>query len=105
MFCFYFHPTHKWCGFSHKRFDKKDRTADKVVQLSKRHPLKIHNGDVNILQAIVIVGAVIAIWRGLWGLLDLYLFPEDLATSYGLSVLIGLLVVLVVGQKFIRSLL
>lgn len=29
-----------------------------------------------MLNSIVIVVAIIMLWRGIWGLLDVYLFPE-----------------------------
>ncbi len=34
--------------------------------------------------------AMIILWRGLWGLFDVYLFPENQVLSYTLSVFIGL---------------
>lgn len=40
--------------------------------------------------AVLIAIGVVAVWRGLWGLMDLYLLPQDEATSFSLSILIGL---------------
>ena len=34
--------------------------------------------------------AIIVFWRGLWGLLDLYLFPGSKELSYIASVIVGL---------------
>jgi hypothetical protein len=44
--------------------------------------------------AIIIGFAVIAYWRGIWDLLDLYLFPNDRVVSYTISVIVGLLILL-----------
>jgi hypothetical protein len=45
-----------------------------------------------VFLAIVIASGVIAFWRGLWGLMDLYLFPHNEAISSLMSILIGLAV-------------
>ncbi len=46
----------------------------------KRHPL-----------GLVLSGfAVIAFWRGIWGLMDMYLFPQWPLASYGVSLVVGL---------------
>ena len=42
--------------------------------------------------SIVIVVAIIMLWRGVWGLLDLYLFPGIPALSYVVSISVSLLV-------------
>lgn len=42
-----------------------------------------------IVFTVVIAFAVVAFWRGVWGLMDLYFFPSNLVTSLWLSVLIG----------------
>lgn len=34
--------------------------------------------------------AIVIFWRGMWGLLDLYLFPGQPTLSYAASVIIGL---------------
>ena len=44
--------------------------------------------------AIVLDFAVIAFWRGMWGLMDLYFFPYDYELSLWLSVVLGLIIVL-----------
>ena len=43
-----------------------------------------------VIFAVVIGFAVISFWRGVWGLLDLYLFPGDLELSFWSSIVIGL---------------
>lgn len=40
--------------------------------------------------AVVIALAVISFWRGVWGLMDIYLFPESAEMSFLVSILIGL---------------
>ena len=42
--------------------------------------------------AIVIGVAVVAFWRGVWGLLDLYLFPQNELLSYVASTLFGIII-------------
>ncbi|MBN2517557.1 MAG: hypothetical protein JXB14_01805 [Candidatus Altiarchaeota archaeon] len=42
--------------------------------------------------AIVIAFAVICFWRGVWGLLDEYLFPYDYTLSLLISMIIGLVI-------------
>ncbi len=40
--------------------------------------------------AVVIAFAVISFWRGIWGLMDIYMFPDNLEYSYLSSMIIGL---------------
>ena len=42
--------------------------------------------------AIVIVLAIIMLWRGVWGLLDVYLFPGVPTLSYLISIALGILI-------------
>lgn len=44
--------------------------------------------------AIIVAAAVISYWRGIWGLLDLYLYPSNEAYSYLLSIVLGLILIL-----------
>ena len=44
------------------------------------------------LNSLIIVVAIIMLWRGVWGLLDLYLFPGVPTLSYLVSIAISLLV-------------
>ena len=34
--------------------------------------------------------ALILFWRGIWGLMDIFVFPNNLIISYSLSVIIGI---------------
>ena len=42
------------------------------------------------LFALIIGTAVIMFWRGIWGLLDVYLFPNEPGLRFLLSAIIGL---------------
>jgi hypothetical protein len=42
--------------------------------------------------AILISFAVISFWRGLWGLMDLYIFPNNIELSLWTSIGIGLII-------------
>ena len=53
----------------------------------------------NNLKYIVIAVGVVLVWRGIWGLLDQILFPSDPFLSYGLSIVAGIAVLLVVNIK------
>jgi len=39
--------------------------------------------------------AIIVFWRGVWGLLDLYLFPDQPLLSYIICIIIGLAIVFI----------
>ena len=56
-----------------------------------------------ILYAILIGFAIVSFWRGVWGLLDLYLFPNNLQLSLWVSVVIGL-IILIITHKAIKGL-
>ena len=43
------------------------------------------------LEILLLVFAVVFVWRGIWGLADLYLFPSNKTLSLVVSILIGLL--------------
>jgi len=44
--------------------------------------------------AIIIGFAVIAFWRGIWGLLDIYLFPDNIELSLWASIFLGIAILL-----------
>ena len=44
------------------------------------------------LNAVIVVMAIIMLWRGIWGLLDLYLFPANPVLSYLTCLGLGALV-------------
>jgi hypothetical protein len=51
---------------------------------------------VNLLLYLVAVVAVIAMWRGLWGLMDIYLWPNNPKRSNWVSFVIGFVTIAVV---------
>ena len=48
-----------------------------------------------IIFAIIIGFAVISFWRGIWGLMDVYLFPKNYTLSLIISTILGLLILIV----------
>lgn len=55
----------------------------RINQMKSRH---------KIMFAIIIGFAVISFWRGVWGLMDIYLFPGSRELSLWSSVVIGILI-------------
>ncbi|MBU0648170.1 hypothetical protein KJ855_03235 [Patescibacteria group bacterium] len=45
-----------------------------------------------VIYSIIIGIGLIMFWRGLWGIMDLYLFPHDELYSYISSAVIGLII-------------
>ncbi len=45
-----------------------------------------------ISYTILIAFAIVSFWRGVWGLMDIYLFPNNPVLSLSVSVLIGLVI-------------
>jgi len=52
-----------------------------------------------IVTTIIILVAVVCLWRGIWGLLDLYLTPNNLTLSFALSILLGMFLILFIAGK------
>ena len=52
--------------------------------------------------AILILFAIICFWRGCWGLMDLYLFPNNYELSLWVSVGVGV-VILILTQSLIKQ--
>lgn len=46
----------------------------------------------SLMNVLVVAVAIVTFWRGAWGLLDLYLFPEDPLISYVVSLALGLVI-------------
>ena len=62
---------------------EKIKNSPRLAEFKARHP----NGN-----AVVIVLAIIMLWRGVWGLLDIYLFPGSPNLSYLVSIALGILI-------------
>jgi hypothetical protein len=57
-------------------------------------PALRHFYKLSHLEILLAAIGVIAFWRGLWGMMDEYLFPEDPKLSYLVSVIIGFSILL-----------
>jgi len=56
----------------------------KFVELKKHHQLGF---------SLIIVSGMICMWRGIWGLLDLYLVSDMPGLSFALSLLVGIIII------------
>jgi hypothetical protein len=54
----------------------------------KIHPIK------RVVFSLIIGFAVISFWRGLWGLWDVYVFPENYTLSLWISLVVGLIILI-----------
>ena len=52
----------------------------------------------HLLYALLIGTSMIMLWRGIWGLIDTYFFPQNKPVSYMLSVVIGLVILSFTGK-------
>ncbi len=52
----------------------------------------------HLFLAMIVGTAVISVWRGIWNLLDLYLYPNDIVLSSILSIVIGLIILVFTHQ-------
>ena len=48
-----------------------------------------------LLVYLALVVAVVMMWRGVWGLMDEYLFPQNRRLSYWTSFLVGIILVII----------
>jgi hypothetical protein len=62
---------------------KKPEKSTEVAKLKELHPT---------INAIIVLFAIIMLWRGVWGLLDIYLFPGSPTFSALLSIGLGALI-------------
>ena len=60
-------------------------------KIQKRETKKKRNFK-KISYTILIAFAIVSFWRGVWGLMDVYLFPNNYILSLSISVLIGLII-------------
>jgi hypothetical protein len=49
-----------------------------------------------LIIVIVAALAIISFWRGVWGLMDIYLLPNNHSLSLIISVLIGLILLIII---------
>lgn len=57
------------------------------------------NTKQTLFKSIAIDIAAILMWRGIWGLSDLYVFPEHPEFSLILSTILGLSIILILRYK------
>jgi quinol-cytochrome oxidoreductase complex cytochrome b subunit len=50
-----------------------------------------------IIFAIIVGFAVISFWRGVWGLMDEYLLPNNYTLSLWISVILGVVILILTG--------
>ena len=46
----------------------------------------------NNFKIFLLAIAIVAVWRGVWGLMDIYLFPDNQSLSLILSLVIGIFI-------------
>jgi hypothetical protein len=46
----------------------------------------------NNFKIFLLAVAIVAVWRGVWGLMDIYLFPNNRLLSFISSIIIGVFV-------------
>jgi hypothetical protein len=52
---------------------------------------------VDVFGIIIASLAIVSFWRGVWGLLDIYLLPKNQILSFIISMIIGLLILLAIA--------
>lgn len=50
---------------------------------------------INLKYIIIAIG-IIFVWRGIWGLADIYIFPESPALSFIASIITGIIILLLI---------
>lgn len=58
---------------------------------------KFLNRRKNLRIIIDLLGAI-AVWWGIWGILDLFIFPENHLVSYIVSIALGFILLLIDGN-------
>ena len=48
---------------------------------------------------ILLALAVVSFWRGIWGIMDLYLLPKNPTASFAISIIIGIIIVYSIKHK------
>lgn len=58
----------------------------------KINPKKEKRTFSKVMDTLLVALAIVLFWRGVWGLMDLYLFPKNLTISYMSSLAIGIVI-------------
>lgn len=53
----------------------------------------------NLFLTLMLAIAAVAFWRGVWGVLDVYLFPENYLLSSLISLAIGIIILYIIKPK------
>ncbi|MBP7768789.1 hypothetical protein KA082_03085 [Candidatus Woesebacteria bacterium] len=64
-----------------------------LIQLIEKYVLR-RNRKRDFAEAILIDISAIFIWRGIWGLTDIYFFPIHPAYSFWLSLVVGVVLMM-----------
>lgn len=57
---------------------------------------RVDFGDALII--LIVVFATVSFWRGVWGLMDVYLFPTKRILSLAVSVIISLIILFAISM-------
>ena len=52
---------------------------------------------IDVLVIIIASLAIVSFWRGVWGLMDIYLLPKNLTLSFVISIIIGTSILLAIA--------
>lgn len=58
--------------------------------------LEVHH---QIIWSLVIATALVSIWRGIWGLMDKFIFPNDLVLSSITTLVLGIIIFAITHYK------
>jgi hypothetical protein len=58
--------------------------------------LKTHH---QLIWSLIIATALVSVWRGIWGLMDLFIFPSSKLISVITSLTIGIIIFIVIHYK------
>lgn len=56
------------------------------------------------IHTVMVVAGVVMVWRGLWGIMDLFLFPDFPLLSYWVSLMGGIVLLLLVENFTLKDL-
>lgn len=70
----------------------KKKRVDKRKNNSLINNKKEKREIIEVIYTVIIAFAIISFWRGIWGLMDLYLFPHNQGISFLISLIIGILI-------------
>jgi hypothetical protein len=60
-------------------------------------------GVIDVLIIVITSLAIVSFWRGVWGLMDIYLFPENRVLSLVISLIIGLVILFAIALYKVRK--